>query len=398
MLKDNNYKYRTLFVPAILEGHASRIRAGIDFKGYDIGWCSDKSFFKHPLILTSYYYAQKSWDYRKDVHIDKDVVLFADSGGYTIASKGVHIEPAEVLKWQEFNSDVALSLDYPPDVGRFENATKVSRGTTRHVTNEEFIINAKKSFGNNAKFAELRTNDNLKIYNIIHGKTLQLLETWWKVNSVFSEENIYGKPFEGFAGGVKPAGDAMLQALNGAFFMEKGVKSNLHFLGVSGLMVIPVLVWLSQYIDNLSFDATSYAQGALSKKYMLPSDLTQSFSFGKEYKPGSFKPVCNCPVCSKIDDYDILAKCDSLSGILISLHNLYLMKMYTEQLEDALKVSQNDFYRVIEKHTSVKNIKMTKKTVQAIEFLESVRKNGLVVAYNHYFTQGNPTVTRINLL
>lgn len=378
---------RTHYIPALLTGIENPIKRCLIpgnkfglYKGkYDPAWFTDLSIFHHPYMLVSYYYSGKIPDYRKTLRIQDDVQLMADSGGYSIFTQGGDISPVDVLRWQEKNSDIAFSLDLPP--ARSENTTRCSPGKVIYHNIDKFEENAEISRKNNIIFQENRTTDKLKIYNVIHGYNLETMNLWWDYVTP-------GIDFEGYATGAKPATNILLQALCIMFLYNKGVRKNIHLLGISGITVIPLIVWASQYIDNISFDSTSYGYGARTRAYVYPEKIRYYTHFGRKYatkKHPMSKIYCNCPICKDFDTPEYFIKSDiTWPGMLLSLHNLWCVKQYVEELENAVG-DKDKFFELVKQHTG----NWSDKTIYGINFIEDCLKAGFDNTYKTYFVDDN---------
>jgi len=362
--------------------HPTTNRYGLHRGLYDPVWFSEKSIFIHPEVLVSYYYSGRIADYRKKLHIRDDVRLWADSGGYSIFTQGGTINPREVLTWQEENANIAFSLDIPPAASF--NTTRCSPGRVVYHQVKEFEKHAQLSYKNNVDFQSLRTSDKLKIYNVIHGYNKETLDIWWNCVT----KNIH---FEGYATGTKPTHNILLQAMCVMFLWHKGVRERVHLLGVAGINVIPVLVWMSQYIDLISFDSTSYGYGARTRAYMLPDRIRYYTHFGKKYLVKKNRLTilnCPCPICQDVKTPDYF--CESgitWPGMLISLHNLWLVKHYVEELEKVLFIEKDigKFNSLIKQHTG----RASDDVFHAINFVEAVVKMGYDKAYDLYFANND---------
>lgn len=369
-----------VYVPALLSGMEFQIKKAVNddyylWNNYDGSWFTEKGIFQHDQLLTSFYYSGKIKNYRKTLGINEKITLWADSGGFSLATKGAKITPEAVLDWQELNSNIAFTLDYPPI--SVEGGNQTSSGSFNYISLKQLTEHAIKTARNNEVFASKRTNPNLLIYNIIHGNRLSYMEEWWKYNGHFN--------FEGYATGTKPTGDALYQAFNIAFLHSKGVRARVHLLGVSGLRVLPTLAYLTKYVTPISFDSTSYGRGALNKTYFLPHKINEHISFGKkDYVLGSLKNLpCDCPVCEKINHPDELAADGTWSGMLCALHNLYLIKKLTENLNSA--PNKEVFEQITEQVTGEPF--SSSMTAKAVDFFEYYLKYGIEEACHRYFPQ-----------
>lgn len=381
---------RTIYVPALLTGIENVVRRciipgnkfGLYKDKYDVSWFTEKAIFTHPHLLISYYYSGRFDNYKKELRIKDNITLWADSGGYSIATQGAKIDPHKVLKWQEQNSDIAFTLDYPPV--KVTAVGRVSPGKNERITPEEFEQSAEKTRRNNLIFYNNRTNDKLKIYNIIHGYDIKSYDLWWDYTA--KDMN-----FDGYGTGMKPTSDCLLQALSIMYLWNKGVRKRIHLLGVSGIIVIPVLVWASQYIDKISFDSTSYGYGSRTRAYVYPDRIRYYTHFGKKYITKN-KPIekitCNCPICKDFDDPSyFIGGGTTMPGMLLSLHNLWAVKQYVELLDHAINIEKdkNKFFQLIKQHTGNR----AHEAMHAINFIEDVIKNGLQKTYDIYFSTHN---------
>lgn len=361
-----------IYVPAILNGIEYQIRTKKMWRDHDASWFTHKCRYFHPQVLTSYYYSAPIPNYRERLDIRDDATLWVDSGGYTVATKKVELDPVKVLEWQEANADISYTLDYPPIniVGEGQTSNRKYHDVSLEQLRERAIKTAK----NSEIFLKLRTSKRLKIYNIIHGVTLQYLEEWWKYNGDF--------PFEGFALGTKPAYDALHQASKLAFLHSKGVRTNVHMLGLSGVRIVPLLAYISQYVDRISFDSTSYGRGSLNRTYFFPGKLNDFISFDSKYKPNTFTLSCDCPICSEVQDAEFYASAGTWPGTLIALHNLYIMQDAVIRLNESLG-DFDKFKSIVESMTGQKY--EYSYTAKAIDLFNFYLKYGIDETYKRYF-------------
>ena len=387
---------RCIYSAALLTGIENPIKRcltpgnkfGLFLGKYDPSWFTDLAMFQHPHMLVSYYYSGKIQDYRKRLRVRDDVTLWADSGGYSVATKGAVINPYEVLKWQEANSNIAFSLDKPPTI--VTGAGRVWPGKNERVDAATLEKHAEISRQNNIIFRDNRTSDKLLIYNVLHGYDLPTKELWWDYVTRDTQ-------FEGYCVGVRPATDALLAAMSIMFVYNKGVRERLHVLGVSGITVIPMIVWASQYIDKLSFDSSSYGYGSRTRAYVYPDRIRDYTHFGRKFltKDNPMNKIyCKCPICIHFTDAEYFCKSDiTWPGMLLSLHNLWCLKEYVAQLEQALIVEkdQQKFFDIVNKNTG----DWADKTMYAINFIESCIKIGFKASYDLYFAEHEFSKTKL---
>ncbi|GAH52550.1 unnamed protein product, partial [marine sediment metagenome] len=222
---------KKIWVPAMILHFQGMWNRNIrEVEEHSIAWWEKECFFYYPYLLVSAFYGMSVPNFREKYHVSDEVTLIADSGGYQIGhsveqnrlyseSNGKigkrtqvpEINPLKVLRWQEENADIALTLDVP---------------STRIKDDNAFIEFAKETKGYTKIYFDKRENYKMKIYKIIHGENDRRREIWW--NELKEYE------FEGYATGVKPASDPLAQAKAIMFLYNKGIKENLHILGVSG--------------------------------------------------------------------------------------------------------------------------------------------------------------------
>lgn len=328
------------YIPATVPGgpNMSNTRIGIvGGEEIDLSWWRDKSILKYNNILISAFYGKSHPSLREEFKIGNNVRLFGDSGGFQIESlmqlKGreISISPLEVLEWEEKNCDVGFVLDYP-----------LIEGDRQH-----FEGNMEKSF-NNFKIMSGAYNNNskMKLYNILqsYGPNIGYLEDWYNKMSCF--ENL-----KGWGISCNPAMSSYRTyqlALCGAYMIDKGIKQNLHFLAFGGSM-IPILAYLSQYVDNITFDSSSWGEGNRRRNYFSPYGIPSAgkIFFGDKINNKLKQLPCGCPVCQKVgNNFGFFNDNGSTPGAIMSLHNLWVIINFTNMC-DRLKDDRELFIEII---------------------------------------------------
>ncbi len=367
---------RCEYVPAIGEQFNSvwvrnLIYKGKDGKEYDMRFFTDKSHFQHPIALQSIYYAiegvgkrSKGKSFREMIGFPDNKTLISDSAGFQIATfkkKGevCNIEPIDSLRNQENGFDVCMNLDIPPNLDGTVNYNSFCKALDESIENFKM-------------FTKERKNKDMKLLNVLHGETIPLLDKWYNGVKDFK--------FDGWAIGIKPPFDPMLQALGFMYLWEKGEFEKdsckwIHFFGTSGKHVVPTLVYAAHKLNKIqcTFDSSSYNIGSIYRTYYLPFDIGPHLSFGDKFKiknPHIKKLPCQCPVCRTITSVDELNGGDIYAGTLISLHNLYQYKQYNDLL-NSLVVHKELFLDYLNK------INISEKALKSIEFIDFVIENGL---------------------
>lgn len=191
--------------------------------------------YKHEAFLVTAGHSYKKFDYSSLYEFTDDTVVFADSGGYQLASGAIKWDPAfkvTMFNWLENNSTVAMNLDIPP---RMKYANKFSE-----------CLNI--SYNNFKYFADNQTGKT-DFINIIQGSNYEAYTKWYQA--------VKGLPFKGWAiGGTGGSFTAMLSGVvvlleNGELTKNKDVKW-LHFLGASSVSDFIVLTELQKSLHKIN--------------------------------------------------------------------------------------------------------------------------------------------------
>lgn len=365
------------FVPAIGEQLNSVWKRGLKYKEFDMKFFTENSHYEHNIALQSCYYGmngvgrKEDRSYRDIVGYPKDKLLITDSGGFQLATfrkrgEVCNLSPIDSLRWQERNADIGMNLDVPSTLSKVP-------------TYEEFGWALRESQKNFELFEKERKNFTFKLYNVLHGENISLLEKWYNGVKHFK--------FDGWAIGMKPPSDPMIQALGFLFLWEKGElkkdnKFGVHFFGTSGKHVVPTIVYCANKLNEkkVTYDSSSYNIGSIYRTYYLPFDIGPTLSFGDKFnrvnKHITLLP-CTCPVCRSITSYEELNGTDIYAGALISLHNLYQYIIYNNVLNSLVSCKEK-FLEYLQE------INISKKTLISIEFVDFAIENGLYNAVKKY--------------
>lgn len=301
---------------------------------YDLSWWTKNGIFHYPYLLISYWYEPDLYWRDKSGVLD-DITIMGDCGAYSAVSAGVNLDPVKVVEWQMNNSEIGLTLDDIP--AKVIRASQAGASKVRSVNFEEFKKHAQRSKDNYCKAIDRATGSDLQLLAVMHGDTTEKWDFWWNL--------IKDLPVSGYGTGLKPTTDAVLQLSCLARLHNSGVRSQIHLLGVSGTNVIPALAWASKHFKTITFDSLSYGQGSISKMYMQFQGFNRKiWGLGNTdaYPPFTMREFpCQCAVCQEVEDpnrlrdeYDHLEfGNDTMSGLLISLHNLNQYREYVNKCE-----------------------------------------------------------------
>lgn len=273
------------------------------FRFFDEG----NSFFDHKFLLMSAYYRilDEDNDHKQTMSYPKDTTIISDSGGYQVMSftkKGnpIKVTQMEVLRWMENNSDIGMNLDVPP-TENFDAALKQS------LENFEFFQK------NRIKY------DEFKLYNILHGRTLDQIKQWYNEVKQFN--------FDGWAIGVHPSTNVYLKLVAYLYLLEKGETSpltNTHFFGVSGPANMLSLAMIAKKFDAaLTFDSSSWSWGQRFRDWWFPLDVRHCVRLGREFKNTINDIPCDCPICKTMDIKLFYDQTNPMTPLLLSYHDLY---------------------------------------------------------------------------
>lgn len=360
---------KAIYVPALGGSLNNVSKTKRMYKNKELNVFGPNSFYEYNYALMSAFHGLSIKNFREALHISKDKLLIGDSGGYQIASfekKGIpiSISPIQILRWQEENCDIGMNLDVPTTLGG------------EVLTKERFINCLNKSVENFELFQSKRQSNHLKLYNVLHGENLELLNIWYDKVKHFK--------FEGWAIGMKPPSDPLIQALGFMFLYEKGELNNcygIHFFGTSGYYVIPIISYLANMVkDNVlvTFDSSSYAQHAQNRVYIQPFNISEKLVFGDKFlkeNPNIKELSCSCNVCKELDIKILNRKEEgSLPVALLALHNLKVYLDYTQMCNSLVKEPS--------KFLTLKFI--NKRIKVTMEFIEFAKQYGVEKAYKRF--------------
>ena len=273
-------------------------------------------------------------------------------------------EPSKVLRWMERNCDIGFTLDLPP----FGSTTKLG---------DFFKESADFTYHNNREYEKARENPDFRIYSVIHGDTVVELDYWWDMMKEFK--------FEGYAASCFSRGDALSQAYILMYLYSRGVRKNVHLFGVGNINVIVLLAYISNFIENLTFDSFTIGQSLARRTFrMMVHKCGLRFGDIFEEENGGLEDLpCDCPVClnSTIDDFN-----SKYGGYKMLLHNLYDTLRLVHFCNSVRKVPSmmNIIAKSICATNSGKVGGRDQDVIRAIEFVKECIDNGFETACHKY--------------
>ena len=339
-----------LFAPSPVAEIMSATIKDEQFEGHSLNWWEPASTFKLDSILLSYG-TTPEMDIREKLKIPNNVIIIGDSGGYKLLTsrargKNVNIEPLDVLRWQEKNCEIGLTLDINPTSLRAPGSSReksIATTSGKTTTDEYFNKCLEETCKNNEIFQNNRASSKLKIYNIIHGGTFEKMERmdiWYNRVKDFK--------FEGWSVAPKPAGNPLKIAIDLGFLYSRGIKENIHVLAVYGNSALPILVYAKKKLEMKNISTDSFGQALLSIYRHHKSLIGPSLIYTEKNKIHTRVP-CFCPVCSIIKNVEDMYRTDNTGYALISLHNTWLTIHFLKYVE-ALIENEESFQKFVKKY------------------------------------------------
>jgi hypothetical protein len=262
---------RFIYFPSLSAGSmVSAFKKDMKFESGDPVKFFDSRYpekWRHPYFLITAGHHYKKMDFRDQLGLEKDVLVFGDSGGYQIATGALPYSNElreKIFHWLEANSDVAANLDIPPKT-KYKN---------------KFAECADISFDNFAWF-EKHQSGKTKFLNMLQGSNAEEY-TWWYHK--FKHFN-----FQGWAiGGPQKLVDFMF-ALS-LMLKEKEFENTnneyLHLLGISKISDFFILATMQKLMNKhyggritVTTDSSSPGQYPVFGTYLHSTNYkTQTFS------------------------------------------------------------------------------------------------------------------------
>ena len=380
--------------------------AGKTWKGYDVVPYTNNAIYHYDYLLVSAWYEQDWYNSKNSVSSYKDIVkiqnvtLYGDSGGFQAGRKGFDLDVEATVKWQTSACDYAVAFDQPPN--------SVMRGNRILPSSDSIYYDKmRQTYENNLKaLSEIEKHgyNDIPYFNVMHGTTLERRDVWYS-----AMENL---PIKYKAVAMRPAGDPVAQSFAVCHAHSRGYRDKLHVLGVGSTTVLPAMIYMSDMFDSISFDSSSYGNGAIRRMYYYDK-LRKFYNLGHTiFDPISdkFKESvihdglkCACPVCSKIskEETPIFWESGSMGGSLMTMHNMYLNVEYVKEITNIFNsVSKKEYKEIIIENYIKESIKLNSLGV-AFGFIDEYKKNGIEKAYYKYsrvINEDNQTVLNQELL
>ncbi|MCK4364966.1 MAG: hypothetical protein KAW45_02840 [Thermoplasmatales archaeon] len=275
-------------------------------------WEQDNPYITCDKILVSPF--TTGMDKAREDFKNPKLTIYADSGGYQIATLGKRVRAMDVLGWQELIADIGFTVDVPPHA--FNNG---------NYTRGQFLKCMNKS-NKNAHLMWKLKQTNMKLWGVIQGRTYEECELWF--NDLTKEHE-----YSGYCVTL-----SIHKSKHNLPYIEqlefaKTILKPIHFFGYSDNIFALILAKFSRLMkQTYTFDSSTSTIGDRYAKYIHPNTF-KHISFSLKERPLD-KLSCDCPICSKHSVTDLRY---NLS--LINLHNLFIKIKFCEF---ANQVAQDD--------------------------------------------------------
>jgi len=245
----------------------------------------------HPYALASY--GDPNW---QTYGWEPDDFVFGDSGGFSAATRGMDLDPRDVIRLQIRFCTVGALLDEPP----WRDWTVRRECLTRTVAQTKAALPI-----------YLRARDTglpFRWWGVVHGRTMRELEQWWRAIS-----RVY--PFtddgEGWAFKPLPQNDPEVMMRVLTFVKDTGI-SRAHFFATSGFNAVETLYayGADAGLEFATFDSTSPLRRGFHRTLMIPTQfgcesLKERFrdTGGTDSRARDYMlRVCQCRSCALLRD------------------------------------------------------------------------------------------------
>jgi len=250
----------------------------------------------------------------------KNAIIYGDSGGYQIATQGLRVSAMTILHWLENIADIGFTLDVPPHTFGDD------------FTHDQFLKCMRKSNDNAELMYRFKVNDDMQLWGVIQGRTLEECKLWYDDLTKDHEHDGYCISLSIHKPGTEIPWIEQLQ-------FAKTVPKRIHFLGSGSPLFALVLAKFSKVMKKTyTYDTSSSTAGVRWAKYMEPETFKQ-ISFSSKERPIDKLP-CNCPICNKYSIIDLRYNLP-----LVMLHNLYVQISFCEL---ANSLTDEQFYSYLD--------------------------------------------------
>jgi len=284
------------------------------------------------LLISAAHHFKKYPDVRKDVHIEDDVTVFIDSGGFQLGSGALTEKEWNnklALDYSERNGNLFPILDRP--VANAKNDIEAAECLAKTVESAKY-------------YSENRTNPNCSILNVLSAKSMTGMEDWYAGMKDFELD---GWAHGGAFGNLKTYLKGMLFLLKKGEYEKDAVKYH-HVFGVSGTDAMIYFAVAQQCLNDRGVDLqltydSSYFQRNLAfggfflfAQYGGIKQIRMSNKYNYDHMADNVGMICDCSVCRHIPDLKSWAL-NPMSFYLMGIqHNLKIMVDYKHTIDNII--------------------------------------------------------------
>ena len=226
-------------------------------------------------------------------HARKNGFLLGDSGGFSIVSRGVSLDPVNVIRWQQKHCTVGVILDVPP--------YRIS-GRAYQSAGDIWDASLKRTLDNVCRGLEHYDyeGDSFRWWGVGQGENQEQMQRWYEaVAKIYP----FNRPGEGWAIKPTPANNFYSMVRSVRFIQENKVK-RVHMLMTTGIKTVAVLLGmlhLTGPIELVTYDSASAGiyTGNRHAWRIRDHGLTLAEWLPRVYTPKDFFEMpCTCPPCT----------------------------------------------------------------------------------------------------
>lgn len=290
---------------------------------------SSDTYFYHPYVLISAAHLFKHCeDVREHLGMDKETMVFIDSGGYSLASGAIKEkdwDDEKAFNWSMKNGNIFPILDRPL------------------IPKCDYNRHLDLSFKSAEYYATNRPSKDFKvILNVVQGRTKQEMSKWI---DKMSQVPLNGWAHGGHKGHMSSIVSVILELVNRGLMEHSSLH---HVFGVSSASSMVYFAVIQDELQKMGFKTqltydSSYFQRSfafgnyfLYKKFDGMVNIRLSNRYDWTHVPKGTKVPCDCPLCSNVKDVPNFFNDPMVFYMIGAMHNLYQMLSYKRSIENLL--------------------------------------------------------------
>jgi len=351
------------FVPVLDGCSAQSTLTGKTLGGKELNFITENSIYQHDSLLLNPAVSDTETVEKLLPLIRKDVLLFADSGGFQFTTGGgkFSINVENLIEWQENHAHIGFTFDLPPFIVEKDND-----GNTKLVTvdKQKFTKFAEVTKENTDRMlaGRKKSSKDFLFYSIIHGHNYEEFSEWYKIVKA---------DVDGYS--VKSMTNSPLMTAVDCSWAYENLDCPIHFLGVGKLSRSIIPIYFGQYYKKpISFDSSTFAVGSQYRRYTVPFIPRMDLRFLSESKKCNSVDFCYCPICTEITknhlEEELYGEDGTKAGNIFNLHNFFVMR----QLVDFFWRFRENRPVVDEAVSKIFNHQLAEKVKLGMDFIDMV--------------------------